>query len=103
MRKKIISQSHWLKFVTIGGLIILGSTLTGCGYGSPEKNEFMKGCKYSDFRGANESTCECAWGRLVDKYSAEYLKAMTQGKIPPPNNWYGQMVYSIQQCINEQS
>ncbi|PHI31267.1 hypothetical protein [Budvicia aquatica] len=70
--------------------------LTGCGDSSPEKREFMQGCKYS---GGSGKVCECAWDKMTEQYSPAQLKSIGEGRALPPANFQQQMTDSFQQCI----
>lgn len=75
---------------------LIAAVLSGCD--SPEKREFMTGCKFAT---RNSSVCACAWDKISSIYPPKLLKAIGNNEVAPPSGFQNNMTNAIQQCIRK--
>ncbi|HDS6408952.1 TPA: hypothetical protein QHZ98_001694 [Klebsiella oxytoca] len=80
----------------IVSIALITVMLTGCD--TPEKREFMTGCK---FMTRNSSVCACTWEKMSSIYPPKLLKAIGEQKTAAPSGFQQNMNNSMQQCIRE--
>ncbi|WON77789.1 hypothetical protein OK023_03615 [Serratia sp. UGAL515B_01] len=95
--KFIQAENIFFKKGFIISIPLIAVMLTGCD--SPEKRQFMTGCKIAT---RNGSVCACTWEKMSAIYPPKFLKAIGDQQVAPPSDFQINMTNSIQQCIREE-
>lgn len=90
MQNHLFSQ-YAKKLALCGAALTLGAWLTGCS----ENAGFITQCK---LQGGNTALCECAWDKMSEKYSTQYLVAVGKGNVIPSDSFTQQMRNAFVQC-----
>ena len=86
-----------LKKICIIFTSLIAVILSGCD--SPEKRQFMTGCKFAT---RNGSVCACTWEKMSAIYPPKLLKAIGDQQIAAPSDFQKNMRTSLEQCIREE-
>lgn len=73
------AESIYSRMGLIASIALITAMLTGCD--SPEKRQFMTGCKIAT---RNGSVCACAWEKMSAIYPPKLLKAIGDQRTAPP-------------------
>ncbi|MEY0335540.1 hypothetical protein AB7V82_02755 [Providencia stuartii] len=79
------------KFVLFSAALSFSTLLVGCG----ENASFITQCK---LQGGSRALCECAWDKMSEKYSTQYLVAVGKGNVIPPDRFTQEMRNAFIQC-----
>ena len=90
LKNHLLSQ-YAKKLAICGAVLTIGAWLTGCS----ENAGFITQCK---LQGGNTALCECAWDKMSEKYSTQYLVAVGKGNVIPPDRFTQEMRNAFIQC-----